>query len=174
MKETLALISLSLFTAVFVAAQSKSEQDKSTSKAQIVGTAEIVKIDAKKKTIQVRNVAEGNPTTSGPERRSGGGGSGGGGRRRGGYPGGGYPGGRYPGGGYPGGGRFPDGDGGPSAGGSSQVKEYKVFVTKDTMLKLEDMDMQFSDLHVGDRIVVSGYPKGGSGDLEATSVTRKF
>src|SRR5881409_671428 len=80
MKQTLALISLSLCTAVFVAAQSKSGQDKSTSKAQIVGTAEIVKIDAKKKTIQVRNVAEGNPTTPRPERR--GGGSGGGGRRR--------------------------------------------------------------------------------------------
>ena len=177
MKETLALISLSLFTAVSLTAQSQSGQDKSTSKAQIVGTAEIVKIDVKKKTLQVRNAAEGNPTTPRPERR--GGGSGGGGRRRGGYPGGGYPGGRYPGGGYPGGGypgggRFPDGDGGPSGGGSSQVKEYKVFVTKDTMLKLEDMDMQFSDLHVGDRIVVSGYPKGGSGDLEATSVTRKF
>ena len=172
MKQTLALISLSLFTALSVTAQSKSGQDKSTSKAQIVGTAEIVKIDAKKKTIQVRNVAEGNPTTPRPERR--GGGSGGGGRRRGGYPGGGYPGGRYPGGGYPGPGRFPDGDGGPSGGGSSQVKEYKVFVTKDTVLKLEDMDMEFSDLHVGDRIVVSGYQKGGSGDLEATSVTRKF
>lgn len=179
MKQTLALISLSLCTAVFVAAQSKSGQDKSTSKAQIVGTAEIVKIDAKKKTIQVRNVAEGNPTSPSPERRSGGGYPGGGGRRRGGYPGGGYPGGRYPGGGYPGGGypgggRYPDGDGGPSGGGTSQVKEYKVFVTNDTVLKLEDMDMQFSDLHVGDRIVVSGYPKGGSGDLEATSVTRKF
>ena len=174
MKETLALISLSLFTAVSVTAQSKSGQDKSTSKAQIVGTAEIVKIDDKKKTIQVRNVAEGNPTTPRPERRSGGGYPGGGGRRRGGDPGGGYPGGRYPGGGYPGGGRYPDGDGGPSGGGTSQVKEYKVFVIKDTVLKLEDMDMQFSDLHVGDRIVVSGYPKGGSGDLEATSVTRKF
>ena len=96
MKETLALISLSLFTAVSVTAQSKSGQGNSTSKAQIVGTAEIVKIDAKKKTIQVRNVAEGNPTTPRPERR--GGASGGGGRRRGGYPGGGYPGGRYPGG----------------------------------------------------------------------------
>ncbi len=111
MKETLALISLSLFTAVSVNAQSKSGQDNRTSKAQIVGTAEIVKIDAKKKTLQVRNVAEGNPTTPRPERRGGGSG---GGRRRGSYPGGGYPGGRYPGGGYPGGGRFPDGDGGPS------------------------------------------------------------
>src|SRR5437773_8360025 len=69
MKQTLALISLSLFTALSVTAQSKSGQDKSTSKAQIVGTAEIVKIDAKKKTLQVRNVAEGNPTTPRPERQ---------------------------------------------------------------------------------------------------------
>src|SRR5437773_11138320 len=128
MKETLALISLSLFTAVSVTAQSKSGQGNSTSKAQIVGTAEIVKIDAKKKTLQVRNVAEGNPTTPRPERS---GGSGGGGRRRGGYPGGGYAGGRYPGGGYSCGGRFPDGDGGPYGGGSSQVMAYKSFVTKD-------------------------------------------
>src|SRR5947209_20617959 len=121
MKETLALISLSLFTAVSVTAQSKSGQGNSTSKAQIVGTAEIVKIDAKKKTLQVRNVAEGNPTTARPERR--GGGSGGGGGRRGSYPGGGYRGGRYPGGGYAGGGRFPDGDGGPAGGGASEFKE---------------------------------------------------
>src|SRR5437773_1633002 len=126
----------------------------------------------RRRRMNVKKVADGNPTTPRPERR--GGGSGGGGRRRGGYPGGSYPGGRYPGGGYPDGGRFPDGDGGPLGGGSSQVKEYKVFVIKDTVLKLEDMDMQFSDLHVGDRIVVSGYPKGGSCDLEATSVTRKF
>src|SRR3989442_2926546 len=131
MKETLALISLSLFTAVSVTAQSKSGQGNSTSKAQIVGTAEIVKIDAKKKTLQVRNVAEGNPTTPRPERR--GGGSGGGGRRRGGYSGRGYPRRRHPGGGYPDGGRVPHGDGGPPGGGSSQGKEYKVFVTKDKM-----------------------------------------
>src|SRR5206468_11625636 len=132
MKQTLALISLSLFTALSVTAQSKSGQDKSTSKAQIVGTAEIVKIDAKKKTIQVRNVAEGHPTTARPERR--GGGSGGGGRRRGGYPRGGYRGGRHPGGGYaggvyPGGGRFTDGAGGPSGGGSSEAKACRVSAT---------------------------------------------
>ena len=172
MKQTLALMSLLLFMARPMAAQSKSGQDKSSSRAQLIGTGEIVKIDAKKKTLQVRNVAEGSSTTSTPQRRGGGGGGGyprGGGRRRGG---GGYPGG---GGGYPRPGRFPDEDGG-SAGTSStnQIREYKVFVTKDTVLKLEDMDMEFSDLHVGDRIVVSGYPKGGSGDLEATAVTRKF
>ena len=166
MKQTLAIISLLLFMGVSLVAQSKSGQSKSTTKAQIVDTAEIVKIDAKKRTLQVRNVAEGTPTKPRPERRGGGGFPQGGGRRRGGG---------YPGGGYPGGGRFPDEDGGsPGGTAPSQVREYKVFVTKDTVLKLEDMDMEFSDLHVGDHIVVSGYPKGGSGDLEATLVTRKF
>ena len=34
--------------------------------------------------------------------------------------------------------------------------------------------MEFSDIHVGDRIIIAGTPKGGGGDLEATTVTRKF
>jgi hypothetical protein len=166
MKLTLALISLLFFTSAPMSAQSKSGEDKSSSRAQLVGTAEIVKIDTKKKILQVRNVAEGTSTTPKPERRAGGGFPRGGGRRRGG--------GGYPGGGYPGTGRFPDDGGSPGTSAPSQIREYKVFVTKDTVLKLEDMNMEFSDLHTGDRIVVSGYPKGGSGDLEATSITRKF
>jgi hypothetical protein len=183
MKQTLAAVCALLFVALPSSAQSKSDQDKNSDKAQIVSTAEITKIDAKKKTLQVRNVAESSntsPTNPDTTRRSGGGYPGGGG----GYPGGGYPGSRrrpggYPGGGYPGGGgRYPGGGGGgyPGGGGAStsQVKEYKVFITKDTVLKLEDQDAEFSDLHVGDHIVVSGTPKGTSGDLEATTVTRKF
>lgn len=186
MKQSLAIICGFLFITLPAFGQSKTDQesktdqDKKTDKAQIVGTAEITKIDAKKKIIQVRNVAESNSSSTGggAGRRSGGGGGypgGGGGRRRGGrYPGGGYPGGGYPGGG----GRYPGGGGGgyPGGGGTStnQVKEYKVFITKDTVLKLEDMDMEFNDLHVGDRVVVSGTPKGSNGDLDATAVTRKF
>ncbi len=168
MKQTLALICLLLFMTGPTFAQSKSGDDKSSNRAQLVGTGEIVKIDAKKKILQIRNVADGSSTTPWPERRGGGGGyPRGGGRRRGGVG--------YPGGGYPGSGRFPDdGGGSPPTTSSNQIREYKVFVTKDTVLKLEDMNMEFSDLHVGDRIVVSGYPKGGSGDLEATAVTRKF
>ncbi len=57
---------------------------------------------------------------------------------------------------------------------TNQVKEYKVYVTSDTVLKLEDQDMVFSDMHVGDRIIVSGIPKGSGNDLEATSIKRKF
>ena len=76
-----------------------------------------------------------------------------------------------------GGGRYAGGGGGGYPGGgtaTNQVKEYKVFITKDTVLKLEDMDMEFRDLHVGDRVVVSGTPKGSNGDLDGTAVTRKF
>ena len=177
MKQTLAVICGLLFVALPSIAQSKSDQDKKADKAQIVGTAEITKIDAKKKILQVRSVAEASSTTpsdQGPRRNGGGGYPGGGypgGRRRpGGYPGGGYPGGGYPGGG----GSYPGGGGGGGGASTNQVKEYKVFITKDTILKLEDMDMEFTDLHVGDRIVVSGTPKGGGADLEATTVTRKF
>jgi hypothetical protein len=159
--KALAIICGLLFIALPCTAQSKNDQDKSqdksTDKAQIVGTAEITKIDAKKKTLQVRNIVEGNNDTT-PNRT-------GAGRRGGGGGGGGYPG---------GGGRYPGGGGNPGGGNTNQVKEYKVFITKDTVLKLEDQDAEFSDFHVGDRVVVSGTPKGSSGDLDATTVTRKF
>jgi hypothetical protein len=194
MRQALAIICGLFFIALPGVAQSKSDQDTTTadrskktdkpatSKAQIVGTAEITKIDAKKQILQVRNVVESNnSSTSGssdPETnpRNRGGGYPGGGYPGGGYPGGGYPGGRrrYPGGGYPGGG-YPGGGGGRNPGGSSnQSKEYKVYVTKDTVLKLEDQNMQFSDMHVGDRIIIAGTPKGSGSDLEATTITRKF
>jgi hypothetical protein len=198
MKQPLAILCGFLFVTVPTFAQSKTDQEKKTDKAQIVSTAEITKIDAKKKVIQVRNVVESNSSSTdrSTTRRGGGGGGGGYPGGGGGYPGGGggypgggggYPGGgggrrrggRYPGGGYPGGGGgYPGGGGGgyPGGGGTAtnQVKEYKVFISKDTVLKLEDMDMEFNDLHVGDRVVVSGTPKGSNGDLEATAVTRKF
>ena len=46
-------------------------------------------------------------------------------------------------------------------------------MTKDTAIKLANVDLAFNDLHVGDRIAVSGTPKNGSsGDLEATAITR--
>jgi hypothetical protein len=152
-------------------AQDKTSADKSATaqsdKAQIVGTAEITKIDAKKQMLTVKNIqsaSTGNPNGSGAGsgRRQGGGGSGGVG-----FPGGG----RRRGGGYPGGGGRP-----PSGGGQSQAgqpKEYKVYVTKDTVIKLANADLEFSDLHVGDRIAVAGTPKNGSGgDLQASTITR--
>lgn len=96
MRHALAIICGLLFVAVPGVAQSKSDQDTTTtdqakttdkvqtdktqaSKAQIVGTAEITKIDAKKKTLQVRQVVESNNSattdSTGPStnRRTGGG-----------------------------------------------------------------------------------------------------
>lgn len=165
MKRSFIAIGASLLLAIPVLARS---QDKSSSndKAQIVGTAEITKVDAKKQMLTVKNIQSASTGgDTGNARRQGGGGGGGGGfpgggggRRRGGYPGGG-------GGGYPG------RTGGSST--QSQPKEYKVYVTKDTVIKLANADLTFSDLHVGDRIAVAGTPKNGSGgDLEATTITR--
>ena len=163
-----------LLLAISTSARSQNSQDKSsTDKAQVVGTAEITKVDAKKQILTVKNIqsaSTGNTNGGyGSNRRQGGGGGGGG------YPGGGYPGGggrRR--GGYPGGGGNPGGTrpgGGSSQ--SGQPKEYKVYVTKDTVIKLSNADLTFSDLHVGDRIAVAGTPKSGNGgDLEATTITR--
>ena len=164
MKPSLALILGFTLVALPASAQSKSDQ------AQIVSTAEIMKIDAKKKSLQVRDLVEASATG----RRGGGGrgagrGGGGGGRRGGGGVG--FPGG---GGGRTGGGgpRYPGGGGGGAS--TNQVKEYKVFVSKDTVMKLAETNIDFTDLHVGDRIIISGTPKGSKGDVDATSITRTF
>ena len=54
------------------------------------------------------------------------------------------------------------------------MKEYKVFVTKNTVLKLYGANIDFGDLRVGHRITVSGTPKGKNADLEAVTITREF
>jgi hypothetical protein len=168
MKHIMAFLSGLLMLSVSAIAQSKSDP------VQIVGTAEIVKIDAKKKSLQVRELMEpvvtggggrGSARTEG-RRGGGGGGRGGGGRRGGGGVG-------FPGGGgvgFPGGGR-PGGSGGTA---TSKAKEYKIFVGKDTIMKLANTDIGFTDLHIGDRITVSGTPKGSKGDIDAATITRDF
>ncbi len=178
MKYSLLLV-CGLLIGVSAAAQSKTDQNKTSDNAQLVAAADILKIDAKKKILEVRQVVDSTPpprTRQEGNRRNGGGGNGGGqypgggggggGRRRGGGGGGaGGGGGRYPGGG--GGGRYP---GGAS---SNQAKEYKVYITKDTVFKFANTDIEFNDLHVSDRITISGTPKGSKGDLEATSIIRE-
>ncbi len=172
MKHSLSLFCGLLLAVTAAAAQSKTEQDKKD-QAQLVSTAEILKIDAKKKSLQVRQVAEATTAPRGGQggRRGAGGGGGGGGGRR---PGGGRRGGGgigFPGGG---GGRYPGGSGGGGGGTSSnQVKEYKVFVTKDTVMQFAGVNIDFTSLHVGDRITVSGTPKGGKGDIDAANITRQ-
>jgi hypothetical protein len=167
MKRTLLLMSTALLLCLNATAQSKDDSDKNADRAQVVGNAEIVKIDAKKKTLQVTELVQpATPSRSGQNgtggRRSGGGGGG----RRGGGGGGG-------GGGYPGGRTGTRGGQYPGAGsGTAQAKQYKVFVSNQTDLKFAGVDIDFAQLHVGDHIIVSGYPKGTKGDLDATTVTR--
>ena len=150
--------------------QSKDAQDKSADGVKIVSTAEIIKIDPKKKSLQVRELAQPTDNNGRVGRRGGGGGYPGGG---GGYPGGGRR--RRSGGiGFPGGGGtggYPGGTGGSS---TNHAKEYKVFVTKDTVMTLADSKIEFSDFRVGDRIDISGTPKGTKGDLDATSIARNL
>jgi hypothetical protein len=173
MRQSLAFLFAFLIIAATSAAQSNSDQDKDkgkdTDRAELVTTAEITKVDAKKRTLQVKELVQ--PTAN--DQRNGGsgrrnGGYGGGRRRNGGigFPGGGGGGGRYPGGG--------SGGGGTSGGGATtKPKEYKVWVTKDTVMKLADTNIEFKDLRVGDRVTVSGFPKGNK-DLEAKTITRNF
>jgi hypothetical protein len=164
MKHTLLLICGFLVASASMPGQSKADQDKPASQAQIVSAAEIIKVDAKKKTLQVREVAPASTTRPRQRGGSGGAGRGGGGSRGGGRRG----------GGGGGGGGFPRGGGnGGGPGTATQAKEYKVFVTKDTLLKFAGVDIDFSSLHTGDRIAVSGTPKGSKGDLTATTITRQ-
>jgi hypothetical protein len=167
MKRTLLLMSTALLLCLGATAQFKDDSDKNADRAQVVGNAEIVKIDTKKKTLQVKELVQSaTPPRSGQNgtgRRSGGGGGVrvGGSRRGGG--GGGYPGGRT----GTGGGQYPG-----AGSGTTQAKQYKVFVSNQTALKFAGVDIDFAQLHVGDHIIVSGYPKGTKGDLDATTVTR--
>src|SRR5262252_7653594 len=105
MRQSLAFLFAFLLMAATVAAQSNTDQDKDkgkeTDRAELVTTAEITKVDAKKRTLQVKELVQ--PTAN--DQRNGGsgrrnGGYGGGRRRNGGigFPGGGGGGGRYPGG----------------------------------------------------------------------------
>jgi hypothetical protein len=153
-----AILMLFALAAPGTAGQSQSTPDKSADKAETVNIAEILKIDAKKKTLDVRNVAQSSSTGPGASRPSGGPSTNTrpGGRRQGGI-------------GFPGSG----GNGGsrPSIV-TNQSKEYKVFVTNDTVLKLFNTTIDFSDLHVSDRIAVTGVQKGKNGDVEATTITR--
>src|SRR5262245_25500973 len=136
MKFNLALTFGFLISAFPAFGQSKDAQDKTADHVQIVSTAEIIKIDAKKKSLQVRELAQASDN----------GGRAGRSRAGGGYPGGGggYPGSRtggrrrsggvgFPGGGG-GGGGYPGRTGGSST--NQAAKEYKVFVTKDTVMTL--------------------------------------
>src|SRR4051794_10044531 len=144
MEKSLALICAFLLISFPAGAQSQNSQDKKSDHVQIIGNGEIIKVDAKKRILVVREIADSKVTSSGGEgsdRRNDGGIRTGGGQPRngGGYPGGGYPGGGGgypgggtprtrgggypPGGGYPGGTGYPGGgDGYPGGGGDSRTR----------------------------------------------------
>ena len=158
MKGILAVTFATLCLVIPAVGQSKTDA------ALVIDSAEIVKVDAKKKMLQVRELVAPPPMT--PPRRGDGGGSGGG-RSGGSIP---FPGGRT------GGNRVPLPTGGGGGGGrprTREAKEYKVFVTKDTVLQFAGTEMEFSDFRVGDRVTLAGIPKGSTGDLEATRITRE-
>jgi hypothetical protein len=157
MKPLLTVVLGFICGSILVYGQSDGAQDQKSGGAQIVSTAEIVKVDAKKKTLQVREVAQPRASRDDTSRRSPG------------------SGGRRPGGGGRGGVGFPGG-GGRRPGGAPrtvEAKEYKVFVSGDTVYKFAQATIDFSDLHVGDRITVSGTPKGGKGDIDAKTIVRE-
>jgi len=171
MRHYLASLFALLLIAATAAAQSQQsaedkDKGKDTDRAQLVTTGEITKIDVKKKTLQVKELAQ--PTDNGRQdgdsQRRRNGGYGGGRRRNGGVG--------FPGGGGGGGGRYPNGGGG-SGTATPQPKEYKVWVTKDTVLKLAYSNIEFKDLRIGDHVTISGFPKGNK-DLEAQTITRNL
>src|SRR5262249_52541115 len=141
---------------LITAAGAYAQETKTPEDAQRLTTAQITKIDAKKKVLTVRSVPDNEP----PAARTppNGGGRPGGGGRRGGRGG---RGGNYP---FPGGG----GGGHPSGSSQNQGKEFKVTVTDKTTIKDSLNSISFGLLRVGDRITIHGLPKKGSSDLEAT------
>ncbi len=164
------LITVFVLVTMIATAFAQSGQSPSTPKttspedAERIETAEITKIDAKKKMLTVRTVVQNTnaprsrqPQTSGQRRTRGGGG--GGGRRGGGGTG--FP---FPGGG--GGGR------GPAPSSKNQGKQFKVIVSDNTTIKDDVTTISFGLLRVGDHITVHGTPKKGSpDDLQATEIT---
>jgi hypothetical protein len=151
MKKLLGVIS------TFIVLMFSSDFHAQTNLAQVLSTAEITKIDARKKVLQVRELAQPSSAPSG-RRSSGGSARRAGGGRRGGVN---FPG-RTAGGRYPSGGTR-----------RTPAKEFKVYVTENTVMKIQDdIKLDFTDLHVGDRINISGTPKGSKGDLQATTITR--
>ena len=53
---------------------------------------------------------------------------------------------------------------------SSAARQYKVYLTKDTVFKDGETIISFSSLKVGDRILVTG--SGSGSDVQATQVAR--
>jgi hypothetical protein len=161
MKTSIPLLSFIIVAAV-VSSDHLSAQN-TTSDLRVVSTAYITKIDEKK----MRLVVKSDPTQpsvslGGAAPRAsggGGGGRGGGGARGGGRRGGGSPAPTTP---------AATGTNAAPATTSSKGREFKVYVTKETVLTDGDAPIPFDKLKVGDHIVISGSAKGN--DMEAASI----
>lgn len=145
-----------LFVFVAMGAQSKAQQ-QIESKAQLIATAVITKIDTRKNVLKVEDGGEG--------RRNGVWGSDRGRRRGPGSVGIGFPGGGSGSGvGFP----FPT----DRSDRLSNIPQYKVFVRDDTVFKDGATKITLRDLKVGDHVVIKGVHNGSSKDLEATEIQR--
>jgi hypothetical protein len=173
MNRKIALLSAALISsAAFLVAGAGAQNNSSA--APVVNTAYITKIDAKKMVIHVKTDGT-QPDTgvAGTGSTGAGGRRGGGGRDGGGYGGAtgvGVSGGRGRRGGTVGG--YPGGTA-PAAGtaaNSSKVREFKVYLTKETVVRDGETTVTLNDLKVGDHIVLSGNSKGN--DVEALSIEK--
>jgi hypothetical protein len=155
---------LTFITFAAVSAGHLNAQNNSGTDLRVISTAYITKIDEKKMRLVVKSDPEA-PTVAvgtGTAPRGGGGG-----RRGGGV--------NVSGGGSRGGGRrggsspaptttAPTGTTAPA----SKGHEFKVSVTKETVVTDGDAPLPFSKLKVGDHVVISGISKGN--DVEAESI----
>jgi hypothetical protein len=166
MKRRIALLSFFIVVAVWLSGHLSAQN--TANDVRVVSTAFITKIDEKKKKLVVKSDPnQPSVAVAGAAPRGGGGGGG----RRGGGGGGGVRGG----GGRRGGGGSPT----PTATAAtstntaaattpSKGREFKVSVTKETVVTDGDAAIPFEKLKVGDHIVISGISKGN--DIEAESI----
>jgi len=167
MKRKIALLSCFIVAAVFASGHLCAQN--TASDVRVVSTAFITKIDEKKKKLVVKSDPnQPSVAVAGAAPRGGGGG---GGRRGGGGGGVGVRGG----GGRRGGGGSPTptattatGTNTAAATTPSKGREFKVSVTKETVVTDGDAQIPFEKLKVGDHIVISGITKGN--DVEAESI----
>jgi len=169
MKRRIALLSCFIVAAVFSSGHLSAQN--TTSDVRVVSAAFITKIDVKKKRLVVKSDPNQPSVAVAGAAPRGGGGGGGGGRRGGGGGGVGARGG----GGRRGGGGSPTptataatGTNTAAATTPSKGREFKVSVTKETVVTDGDAQMPFEKLKVGDHIVISGITKGN--DVEAESI----
>jgi hypothetical protein len=158
MKRRIALLSFFIVAGVWSSGHLSAQN--TASDVRVVSTAYITKIDEKKKKLVVKSDPnQPSVVTAGAAPRGNGGAGGGGARGGGGRRGGSSPTPTAPAG---------TGTNAATATTSSKGREFKVSVTKDTVVTDGDAPIPFEKLKVGDHIVISGISRGN--DVEAESI----